>query len=210
MTTHYQIETMLTMQDRMNRRIHPDWIDQDFAWYRALWIECGELIDHYGYKWWKKQDADMEQVHLEIVDIWHFGMSMLFDGRSIEVIAADVSCQIENTHAGQGDVLRTAEALAADVLTQRRFSLPLFVALLHAAGMTFDELFQRYVGKNVLNFFRQDHGYQEGTYRKHWDGREDNEHLAELVRELDSAAADFADQLYRQLAERYSAASTVR
>ena len=75
-----QLTTMLEMQDRMNRKVHPDWIAQDFAWYRALWIECGELIEHYGYKWWKHQQPAWEHVRLEIVDIWHFGMSMRFDG----------------------------------------------------------------------------------------------------------------------------------
>ena len=52
---------MLTMQDGMNTRVHEQWIDQNFEWYRAAWIECGELIEHYGYKWWKKQDADIER-----------------------------------------------------------------------------------------------------------------------------------------------------
>lgn len=37
------------------------------------------------------------------------------------------------------------------------------------------------MGKNVLNRFRQANGYRtaikEGTYRKLWGGREDNEHL---------------------------------
>ena len=47
------LKTMLSMQDRMNTRVHTDWINQQFEWYRAVWIECGELIDHVGYKWWK-------------------------------------------------------------------------------------------------------------------------------------------------------------
>ena len=72
------VKNMLEMQFRMNARIHEHWIDQDFAWYRAVWIECGELMDHVGYKWWKKQEPDMDQVRLEVVDIWHFGMSALF------------------------------------------------------------------------------------------------------------------------------------
>ena len=46
---------MLQMQHRMNSRVHEDWINQGFEWYRAAWIECGELMDHVGYKWWKKQ-----------------------------------------------------------------------------------------------------------------------------------------------------------
>ena len=34
--------------------------------------ECSELLDHYGWKWWKHQATDLDQVKLEIVDIWHF------------------------------------------------------------------------------------------------------------------------------------------
>lgn len=43
--------------------------------------------------------------------------------------------------------------------------------------MNWLEWFKQYTGKNVLNVFRQDHGYKAGTYIKVWDGREDNEHL---------------------------------
>lgn len=39
-----QILTMLDMQNSMNKKIHPDWIDQNYEWYRAIWIECGELL----------------------------------------------------------------------------------------------------------------------------------------------------------------------
>ena len=64
------------------------------------------------------------------------------------------------------------------------------------------------MGKNVLNFFRQDHGYQEGTYVKNWAGREDNEHLVELVAALDSSAEDFADEVYKALSSRYAELAT--
>ena len=39
---------MLEMQDGMNSRVDADWIDRDREWYRAMWIECAELMDHYG------------------------------------------------------------------------------------------------------------------------------------------------------------------
>ncbi len=198
-------ETMLSMQNRMNTKVHPDWIDQHFEWYRALWLECGELIDHYGYKWWKKQNADMEQVRLEIVDIWHFGMSMLFDGREIAEIAADMTKELESAEIVQCDVLSATEALAADVLSNRRFSIALFWSLLQAAEMDFSDLYEAYVGKNVLNFFRQDNGYQKGTYIKQWQGREDNEHLIDVLKELDSTKDNFASDLYQALEQRYQA-----
>lgn len=201
-----QLANMLAMQHRMNQRVHPDWIGQDFAWYRALWLECGELVDHYGYKWWKKQEPDLEQVRLEVVDIWHFGMSMLLDGRAHDVIADELLAALPADLPALS-VLDAAEALACRALAARRFDVASFFGLLQAAGMDFDDLYEAYVGKNVLNFFRQDHGYQDGSYRKRWSGREDNEHLLEVMAGLEMSAADYAEQLYRALAVRYAASA---
>ena len=198
-----QFTAMLAMQDRMNIKVHPEWIRQNFAWHRALWIECGELIDHYGYKWWKKQTPEMEQVKLEIVDIWHFGMSMLFDGRSVEQIGADLVADLKASTVPKRGVLEATEELATSVLATRKFSIVDFMSMLDSADMSLDDLYIAYVGKNVLNFFRQDNGYKEGTYTKNWAGREDNEHLVELVVELDASASDFSEQLYKALDSRY-------
>lgn len=203
-----QLTTMLEMQDRMNRKVHPDWINQQFAWYRALWIECGELIEHYGYKWWKHQQPAWEHVKLEIVDIWHFGMSMRFDGTSTPAqIAAGMLEELRLAPPQAMELREAVEALAGRVLVGREFPVGHFWSLLQAAGMTPDELFTAYVGKNVLNFFRQDHGYKDGSYRKTWQGREDNEHLAELLGQLDSRSPRYADELYGALAARYAQAA---
>lgn len=199
-----QFTAMLAMQNRMNIKVHPEWIRQNFAWHRALWIECGELIDHYGYKWWKKQTPEMEQVKLEIVDIWHFGMSMLFDGSSVEQIGADLVADLKASTVPKRGVLEATEELATSVLATRKFSIVDFMSMLDSADMSLDDLYIAYVGKNVLNFFRQDNGYKEGTYIKNWAGREDNEHLVELVQQLDSAAGNFSDQLYKALDKRYN------
>jgi dimeric dUTPase (all-alpha-NTP-PPase superfamily) len=198
-----QFTAMLAMQDRMNTKVHPEWIKQNFAWHRALWIECGELIDHYGYKWWKKQTPEMEQVKLEIVDIWHFGMSMLFDGRSVEQIAASLVSDLNAGNVPKRGVLEATEELATSVLATRKFSIVDFMSMLDSADMNLDDLYVAYVGKNVLNFFRQDNGYKEGTYIKNWAGREDNEHLVELAAELEKSAGDFSEQLYQALDSRY-------
>ena len=195
---------MLTMQHRMNARVHENWVEQDFEWYRATWIECGELIEHYGYKWWKKQDADIEQVRLEVIDIWHFGMSALFrDGKSIDQIATEIADEVTGYEAVGLGVREATEALALHSLQTKRFSPTCFWELLFAVGLDFDSLYSAYVGKNVLNFFRQDNGYKAGSYVKNWAGREDNEHLVELVALLDKTADDFADQVYRALEDRY-------
>jgi dimeric dUTPase (all-alpha-NTP-PPase superfamily) len=199
--------TMLSMQNSMNTRVHPDWINQRFEWYRAIWIECGELMEHYGYKWWKKQQPDMAQVRLEVIDIWHFGLSALFDDeRDVEQIAQDIIVDLESQVSVVTGVREATERLALHALETRHFSPALFRDLMLSVQLDFDSLYSAYVGKNVLNFFRQDHGYQEGTYRKNWQGREDNEHLVELVAELDHGASDFAEQVYQALARRYDEA----
>jgi dimeric dUTPase (all-alpha-NTP-PPase superfamily) len=195
---------MLDMQDRMNSRVHEHWNEQGFEWYRAIWIECGELIEHYGYKWWKKQEADMDQVRLEIIDIWHFGLSALFrDAKDIETIAGEIEAELVAYEPAGLGVRDATEALALHSLQSKGFSPSRFWELMLSAGLDFDSLYSAYVGKNVLNFFRQDNGYQAGSYVKNWAGREDNEHLVELVAPLDKGAVDFADQVYRALEVRY-------
>ena len=197
--------TMLEMQHRMNTRVHENWIAQGFEWYRAVWIECGELIEHYGYKWWKKQDPDLYQVQLEVIDIWHFGMSALFseDG-GIDAVAETILAELAEYQPSGAGVREATEALALHSLQTQSFSAARFWDLMSAADLDFDGLYRAYVGKNVLNFFRQDNGYKDGSYIKNWAGREDNEHLVELVGELDADDPAFADSLYSALQGRYA------
>lgn len=198
------LATMLIMQNAMNARVHPDWQDQGFAWYRALWIECAELLDHYGYKWWKAQHADMPQVQMEVVDIWHFGLSaLLVENRDIPSLAVQLDAQINAHEIAEADLRLATEILARETLASHTFPLGPFLDVMHATGLTFQDLHATYVGKNVLNFFRQDNGYKEGTYRKEWQGREDNEHLHELLAGLDNASPTFPEDLYAALDRRY-------
>lgn len=197
---------MLRLQDEMNCRVDPDWLARDRAWYRAVWIECAELMEHYGgWKWWKASAPDLEQALLEVVDIWHFGLSMRIDAaRDHAAAAARIVAEWQAPLASRG-FLRDVEALAGAALAEQRFLVAAVPGLLGALGSDFDALHRSYVGKNVLNLFRQDHGYREGSYRKLWAGREDNAHLVELLAGLDSDAPGFREQLYAALAGRYAA-----
>ncbi|MDB2409529.1 dUTP diphosphatase [Pseudomonadales bacterium] len=196
--------TMLAMQDSMNTKVHPQWITQNYEWYRAVWIECGELMDHQGYKWWKKQIPETEQVKLEIIDIWHFGMSALFSHfDNQEAIADSIIAAWDGIESEELDVHAATESLASWCLLHKGFSASHFWQLMSAADLDFETLYVAYVGKNVLNFFRQDNGYKDGSYIKEWGGREDNEHLVELSATLDSESSAFRDELYEALHARY-------
>jgi dimeric dUTPase (all-alpha-NTP-PPase superfamily) len=197
------VRTMLDLQDRMNTKVHPEWRQQGFEWYRAAWIECAELMDHAGYKWWKHADPDREQIQLEVVDIWHFGMSaMICDSGSLDDLAAQIAEDLAATPI-ESSILEATESLAQSCITTQSFSTSAFLGLMVASDLSFEQLFRIYIGKNVLNFFRQDHGYKDGSYIKIWDGREDNEHLSDLLVRLDPNQTDFADAVYQGLAAVY-------
>ena len=200
-----QLIIMLDLQDGMNTKVTANWQQQGYEWYRAIWVECAELMDHYGWKWWKKQTPDTEQVALELIDIWHFGLSILLQsGQSREAIAEQVQAALV-VASDEPDFRLDLEKFAAATLADRQFHIGLFARLMAGVNMSFEQLYRGYVGKNVLNFFRQDHGYKDGSYRKHWfDGREDNEHLVEAVQSLDSTSSHFADALYQALKQRYA------
>ncbi|MDY6918777.1 MAG: dUTP diphosphatase [Pseudomonadota bacterium] len=195
--------SMLELQDKMNCKVHPQWRQRNYPWYRALWTECAELMDHHGWKWWKHQQPDLPQIHLEIVDIWHFGLSLLLStGASLDQLAEQLEQQWTSPDTDT-DFLRAVEALALDTLQGQQFSIPLFCRLLELTDFDLVQLYQQYVGKNVLNFFRQDHGYKDGRYHKVWSGKEDNEHLAEILQQMDAQTPDLQTAVYQALAQRY-------
>lgn len=198
-----QILTMLTMQDDMNTKVHPNWREQGFEWHRAIWVELAEMLDHYGWKWWKHQQPDIEQVHLELIDIFHFGLSArLVTGQSVEGIATEIEAELANPNPAS-TFAETIEQMVATTLATKGFDVASFAALMAQTELSFDELFRHYVGKNVLNFFRQDHGYKTGEYIKVWNGKEDNEVLMDVLRLTDASANDFKDRVYKGLKEAY-------
>ena len=200
-----QIKIMLELQDGMNTKVTTNWQIQGYEWYRAIWVECAELMDHYGWKWWKKQSPDRDQVVLELIDIWHFGLSSLLQfGSSPEIIAAELMETMGPVPPSQ-DFRLDLEQFAQETLVSRGFDSRQFNRLLCHMDVSVDNLYRSYVGKNVLNFFRQDNGYKEGTYRKLWSGREDNLHLVEVLESLDSESPSFRQDVYQSLADRYGA-----
>ncbi len=209
-----QAEVMLTLQAKMNAKVNPRWVDAAYPYLRAVVVEGAEAMEHHGWKWWKKQERDLSQLRMELVDIWHFALShiLLETGGdesaalqnliALEQEGAEVRFDDKSYFIDDLDTLEKLE-LNTGLAAAGRISIPLFAALLRDCEMDWNELFCQYVGKNVLNFFRQDHGYKEGTYRKHWQGREDNEHLVEVMSELDSESDDFQHLLYQSLKDRY-------
>jgi dimeric dUTPase (all-alpha-NTP-PPase superfamily) len=199
-----KIIQMLEMQDAMNTKVNKDWRNAGYEWYRAIWMEASEMLEHYGWKWWKKQDPDVMQVKLEVVDIVHFALSIrLVQGKSIDAIAQGIADDFENP-VSTGAIHTSIELLAKETLLDQGAHFSVIAGIMGLLNMNFDELYEVYTGKNVLNIFRQDNGYKDGTYQKIWAGREDNEHLADILESLDSNSHTFKDDVYDALGNAYS------
>ena len=210
-----QLATMLDLQQKMNAKVNPDWINAGYGFMRAAMVESVEAIEHHGWKWWKAQEKDLPQLQMECVDIWHFALSHIlieYQGdvkASAKVIAQQLSESVTSLsfdghtyEFAQQDLLTNLE-LMTGLAAAKRFNVSLFMTIIAQCDMSTDTLFEQYVGKNILNFFRQDHGYKEGTYIKEWAGREDNEHLVDVLTALDSTLDNYADAVYEQLSLRY-------
>jgi len=196
---------MLQLQDQLNCHINPDWLQANNEWYRAIWLESAELMEHYGWKWWKAQEHDLEQIRLELIDIWHFGLSAeLVRQEGSRAAAADnMLAQLQGEQSTESDFRNNVDQLARFALEHHALDMPAFLSLLADVESGFDDLYRIYVGKNVLNRFRQDHGYKDGSYIKTWEDREDNEHLAQINATLDDNAPDFEQQIYTRLEAAY-------
>lgn len=231
--------TMLAMQHEANRIVHPQWWAQGYNYSRAVWAELAELIDHWGWKWWTKQESNIPQCRLELVDAWHSILSGFLRRRAMfeesgvdfdrlaERLAAPLSFEIEDRAkhgCGHLDLLSEVDGLASayaslaqtggdpDHPGQKETCLRLFARVMACLPMEWDELYAGYVGKNALNAYRQENGYREGAYVKVWgDGREDNEHLNEIVADLNPTAyePDFRHRVLERLASAQAAAGGI-
>lgn len=165
-------------------------------WRRCITMESAEMIDSFGWKHWKSiaQETDYANLQIEIVDVWHFVMSLVLEfthntgAERIEELAERISKTPEYQKINNDAPLPfgSDDALMVKIENVMRLSLiPVspemigamieeFFELAHMGALNVTQLYRLYVGKNILNQFRQDHGYKEGHYIKMWNGVEDN------------------------------------
>jgi hypothetical protein len=187
-------------------------------WNRCIYLEVAELIDSYPWKHWKNIDStpDYENIKIEIVDIWHFVMSealkvyKIENRGDIEKLVNDIENLeefknfLKNSPQKIDNFYKEIEII--ENLTKSIFCnkdiLEIISKFFNMAqiALSYKELYKLYIGKNILNRFRQNHGYKSGDYMKVWSGREDNVVLQEI---LDKNSNITANTLYSLLEKEY-------
>lgn len=228
MRNQNSINEMLAMQSALNGMTNgAGWrsgktaLGKVIDWRRCIYMETAELIDSYPWKHWKSVDAkiDIENVRVELVDIWHFLLSLALENFDIEKSAGLLNkaltesngSQTENSDLSVIEQVMVHEEMMTTALDKgdvseeylSRLSANFFNSC-KVADLDFDQLYQIYMAKNVLNKFRQDHGYKEGTYIKEWNGKEDNIVMFEVIEKMSEFSAE---ELYALLEVQYSQVS---
>jgi len=190
-------------------------------WNRCIYMECAEMVDSFSWKHWKSinQEPDWDNLQIEVVDVWHFIISLSIENYdrelkgNIEDLALNISqlpsfskIDIDTEEfASQDEVIAKVENII--LLSLNKDSLELenliseFFDLVVMSGLNLETLYKLYVGKNILNQFRQDNGYKDGSYIKIWNGEEDNVVMKRVWEENGSIKPE---TLYSELTKVYS------
>ncbi len=201
------LETMLRLQQQLNDETNGTGWEygstkqgKRIDWRRCIWIEAAELVDSYPWKHWKDiaADPDFDNIRIEVIDIWHFLMSEALRLNAIKAqgdikqLAKQISQTKSFMEFASGNLNR-AKDIYEQIAVVESFVLALFAnepieelmarffSVAALGELDLPTLYSLYVGKNILNRFRQDHGYKEGRYSKVWNGREDNAIMQEIL-----------------------------
>lgn len=221
-----KILEMLELQQELNDATNGEgWEDgmtkngKLIDWKRCTYLECAELIESYPWKHWKNIDArpDYANIKIEAVDIWHFIMSQgLEDYKrgnlgSIETLANNInslsnfptfSAEIKEHFKDYYEQMAVVEVLMKTLFCEGSTEklMEAFIDVAVQSGLNLDTLYTLYVGKNILNKFRQDHGYKDGSYIKIWNGEEDNVVMQRVLEENEDVTPE---ELYEALEKAY-------
>ncbi|MGB5918852.1 dUTP diphosphatase [Arcobacter sp.] len=219
----HKLEEMFLLQKELNDSTNGNnWelgtnkYGKEINWLRCIHMEVSELIESTPWKHWKNINAapDMNNIHVELVDIWHFLMSYILQETNIPkaVSLVNTHCIYEaNSEVDVKLMVKESEKLSYIAFAIQTGNMPSFSGIerfidqyfrcCKISGLSFTWLQKLYIGKNCLNKFRQDNGYKEGTYIKEWNGKEDNVIMVSILEEYENI--DF-NLLYTKLTEAYS------
>ena len=231
MTNTEYLYAMFNLQQKLNDETNGIGWEKGYTktnniinWQRCIYMECAELVDSFNWKHWKdlNKPIDWENVRVEIVDIWHFIMSLILEhfknnnlGNIDNVIEYVINMQgfkdfcndaYKTDNVDSLEIINNIETIIhkATKKSYEQFDAMLieYFALSLKCGINLATLYNYYVAKNVLNRFRQDNGYKDGTYKKIWGTKEDNIVMLEI---LESGVYGI-DEIYKSLEKEYKKA----
>ena len=221
-----KIIQMLELQQKLNDTTNGlDWElgsttnGKPIDWRRCIYLEASELIESYPWKHWKNidADADYENIKIEIVDIWHFIMSETLRLYKVEKLGSikDIALMVSKmedfsdfknsksrNNLNHYQEIEMVENMIKILFCNQDINALLisFLTMSSKLNLKLPELYQLYIGKNILNKFRQDNGYKDGSYIKTWNNKEDNMVMQYILKVNEEITPQ---ELYQELQKAY-------
>ena len=153
-----KLKEMLEMQRVLDENIyttHNVEYDEEKS-YLALIDEIGELNHELKAEWcwWKKNQAPVnkEKVLEELVDVWHFALSIFYQNHCGVGISKQTIQYFED--------LELCELYLCLVHKVKKICLlEMILALTYKLGFDFEEIYEAYKKKNAINYERLKNGY---------------------------------------------------
>jgi dimeric dUTPase (all-alpha-NTP-PPase superfamily) len=187
-----------------------NYLDLNLNWNSAIIAESGEMLDSLGYKWWKKQEVDMDNAKVEAIDLLHFVISERMQSYNHSefdtIIETSRDFSVFNSKVFKNGFFLYGEDIKNNINTLNYDKIDRFMVLkeiFNKLEMSNEDVYIAYIVKNCLNKFRQNNGYKEGTYQKIWIDKEDNVVAYELAKNI-GADENLFDLLYDELETTYS------
>jgi len=216
MLSQEQFKIMYNLQQKLNDDTNgKDWVTTGITnkgrkinWFRCIYMEATEAIDSLNWKHWKdiNKDNDIENIKIEIVDIWHFIMSEHIKIQGLSEAVQNSFDLYHLIHDENKEIIHSMQLIECfEIIIKKSINeeLPLadfFRVVEKIEDFDMIDVYKLYIGKNCLNQFRQDNGYKEGKYQKIWDGEEDNVYLQTILKENPNISYN---DLYNGLKEIY-------
>ena len=215
-----KIVTMFNLQNELNTASAGDsWVSgytsegREINWRLCISQEMSEMIDSFPWKHWKSLDsaADIANAKIEAVDVWHFILSETitdtsranYETKGLNYLLNEIEdkfIEAEMKKKSTQSIIDTMFEFQSKVFDSRMIGLQLmeeFIPVTVALGLSYEELYELYIGKNILNKFRQDNGYKDGTYKKIWNGEEDNVVMTRILKEDKGKSS--MDEIYNKI-----------
>lgn len=155
---------MVKMQHSLNiQTMGEDYLEKNINWNSAIIVESGKLLDNLGYKWWKKQEPDMENVKVEAIDLLHFVISEHIQKKGLEKSIQLFKYYFENEYL---DSLKEYENLTIEELIGLLVSSDIgnrflyLKMIFHKLNMSNEDVYIAYIERDMYflenyNFFKQ-------------------------------------------------------
>jgi hypothetical protein len=195
------IKQVVELVDSTNKLIvGEDWKEKKLNWNFTIMQETAELVESLNLKWWKDTGSevnitsnsynevldevkvDYKNVLIELADLMIFQISKDLSKVS-EVTVTPLDTEDELTYTSLS-AWKNDMYYAADEHIKSK-TMDSLTTLITFCKFSVEDVLITATMKTALNMLRTKYGYKEGTYKKTWDGLEDNIVVTNLASEHD-------------------------